>query len=352
MEKPQFLGKGRNGRVFYNPVIPCKDGAKTPRNVPSGSIVSKEYTGVNAAAEAAANLAMATRIGNRNSSFSALPFAMCESVAGTPLLFSKFAGTTTLKALDLSQTPRRALAAILEAYRQMYVAFMTWWESTPPADQMIHGDLHYENIMYDPKANRIYIIDYDRDTKSLQDTYNAIDASDDTAAEKTARKAAAKYYMPQKLLGAIAGKLFMRADYQAGRYMVPIDPVDTKIAALRAESDAIIEEQAAIAASLSAMETELEAIGPAYDVATAEGDAERQAELEEQYTTLHRAIGDKKEENATEYSRTNRRLDAIKAEIRALADSHVEYLETEEDLRTDVVRRLAGLHSYIMALKS
>lgn len=349
--KPQFLGKGRNGSVYYNPVILCRDPAQTPRNMPPGSIVSKEITGPKAAAEAAANLAMAARIGNRNSRFSALPFATCESAAGTHLLFSKFAGRQTLKALDLSHTHRHALARILEAYRQMYVAFMAWWESTPPANQMIHGDLHYENIMYDSTANRFYIIDYDRDTKSLQDTYAAIDASDDTAAEKTAQKAAAKYYMPDKLLNAIAGKLFMRADYAAGRYMAPVDPVDTKIAALKAESAAIIEEQIALGAPLKAMEAELEAIGPAYDVAIEEGDEERQATLMEQYSTLNQAIRNKKEENDAEYACTNHRLDAITAEIHALNAARHEYRETEEELRADVVRRLKGLDLYIAALK-
>jgi len=343
----QFLGAGAEGRVFYNPVIPCKNPANTPRNMPPGSIVSKEYTGANADTAAAGNLAMSTRIGNRNSRFSALPFAMCESAAGTPLLFSKFAGTKTLKDLDLARLFRSDLAPILEAYRNMYLAFMVWWESTPPANQMIHGDMHHGNIMYDDKRNLFRIIDYDRTSKSLQEHYDQIDAGVGTAAEKAASKVEARYYMPRQILNAIEGKISMRADYRAGRYMTPPDPIDAKIAALEAEKKTIYAEQAAIAGELAAMEAELEAIGLAFDAA----DEEEKERLTVRYGALYNAIGEKTESNMAEYTRTNARLDAIDAEKKALTASRHTYRETDEEMRAQIVHRLKGLDTYIRALR-
>lgn len=339
---PQFLGKGANGRVFYNPVIPCVN-AETPR----GNYVSKEYTGANAAAAAAANLAIAARIGDRDNKFSALPFAMCTSAVGTPLLFSKFAGKTTLKDLDLSRLFRSDLAPILEAYRKMYLAFMVWWESTPPANQMIHGDMHYGNIMYDATKNTFRIIDYDRTSKSLQEHYDQIDADAATPAEKAARKVEAKYFMPNQILNAIEGKISMRADYRMGRYMAPPDPIDAKIAALDAEKRAIYAEQEALAAGLTAMEAELEAVGLAFDAA----DEEEQERLTTVYGKLYAAIGEKKTSNTAEYTRTNARLNAIDAEKKALNASRHTYRETEEEMHAQIVHRLKGLDTYIRALR-
>lgn len=166
-----IIGKGMTGTVYY-PALQCKNISETP----IGNYVSKVST--KKSAEKEFKNTERLRMLPEANQIAIFPEYMCEYNDTHNLLFSKFGGYSLgayyeyMKGLSRSKNIKEKSEFNNSYYENVISALRTLQKNVRflNENEIYHGDISTDNMIYNELENKIYLIDFERGNTKNDDT--------------------------------------------------------------------------------------------------------------------------------------------------------------------------------------